>query len=116
MTDKRNRKDPATALRASIAKELAAPRMTKSAKMATLRQDTARVPVQPSMSMPGTVEKVILSSRPGQREKIQIGVDGADTGYRDLRIENILIDEHGDDVTLQKGAAVELTVTAHPKI
>jgi len=32
--------------------------------------------------------------------------------FPDLRIENALIDEHGDDVKLKKGAHVEVTVTA----
>jgi len=32
--------------------------------------------------------------------------------HRDLRIENSLTDEHGDDVKLKKGAPVEVTITA----
>jgi hypothetical protein len=39
-------------------------------------------------------------------------VDGAARPFRDLRIDNTLIDEHGDDVRLLKGAHVEVTVTA----
>jgi hypothetical protein len=42
-------------------------------------------------------------------EKAQISIEG-DDGYRDLRIENSLTDEHGDDVKLKKGADVEVTV------
>jgi hypothetical protein len=42
----------------------------------------------------------------------QIEIDGPDRGYRDIRIENSLVDEHGDDVKLKKGAHVNLTVTA----
>jgi hypothetical protein len=44
-------------------------------------------------------------------EKAQISIAG-DYGYRDLRIENSLTDEHGDEVKLKKGAHVEVTVTA----
>ncbi len=62
--------------------------------------------------MPGTVEKIIPSPGTNQPEKAQIAVDGAARPYRDLRIENTLIDEHGDDVRLKKGAHVEVTVTA----
>jgi hypothetical protein len=51
------------------------------------------------------------SSRPGQPEKAQIAVAGAKRPHRNLRIENILTDEHGDDVKLKKGAHVEVTVT-----
>ena len=65
--------------------------------------------------MPGTVDKIISSSRPSRPEKAQISVEGADRGHRDLRIENALVNEHGDDVKLQKGARVELTVTAQPQ-
>jgi hypothetical protein len=46
-------------------------------------------------------------------EKAQIAVVGAPRPYRDLRIENTLTDEHGDDVRLKKGAHVEITVTAN---
>ena len=65
--------------------------------------------------MPGTVDKIIPSPRPSQPEKAQIAVDVADHRYRDLRIENALTDENGDDVKLKKGARVEVTVTAAPK-
>jgi hypothetical protein len=65
--------------------------------------------------MRGTVDKIIPSPRPSQPEKAQIAIDGADSQYRDLRIENSLTDEHGDDVRLKKGTHVEVTVTAEPK-
>jgi hypothetical protein len=61
--------------------------------------------------MPGTVDKIIPSARPSQPEKAQIAVEGADHKYRDLRIENTLTDEHGDDVKLKKSGHVEVTVT-----
>jgi hypothetical protein len=34
---------------------------------------------------------------------------------QDLRIENTLTDEHGDDVKLKKGTHVDVTVTVEPK-
>jgi hypothetical protein len=77
-------------------------------------RDTVRTPERPSVTMPGTVDKIIPSPRPSQPEKAQIAVEGADHGYRDLRIENTLTDENGDDVRLKKGAHVEVTVTAEP--
>jgi hypothetical protein len=46
------------------------------------------------------------------RKKAQIAVEEADPRYRNLRIDNALIDEHGDDVKLKKGAHVEVTVSA----
>jgi hypothetical protein len=114
MTSNRDQNKP-NPTRASVEKEMAKPRMAKSARIAELKQDASRVAVEPSVTMPGSVDKIILSSRLGQPEKVQIGVDGADKGYRDLRIENILVDEHGDDVSLTNGAPVEITITAHPK-
>jgi hypothetical protein len=55
------------------------------------------------------------ATRPSQPEKAQISLEGADRRYRNIRIENTLIDEHGDDVRLEKGTHVEVTVTAEPK-
>src|ERR1700675_4783131 len=111
MPNNRNNK-PSNETRASVKKEMAKPRMARSARIAELNLDTARIPEQPSTTLPGTVDKIIPSPRPSQPEQAQIVVDGADYRYRDLRIENTLTDEHGDDVRLIKGAHVEVTVTA----
>jgi hypothetical protein len=92
--------------------ELAKPRMSRSARIAELNLDTARIPEQPSITVPGTVKKIIASPRPNQPEKAQIAVDGNDSQNRALRIENTLTDEHGDDVSLKKGSHVDVTVTA----
>jgi hypothetical protein len=100
------------AIAASVKKEMAKPRMARSARITELNLDTARTQEQPSITMPGTVDKIIASPRPNQPDKAQIAVDRADRPHRDFRIENTLTDEHGDDVKLQKGAHVEVTVTA----
>jgi hypothetical protein len=97
---------------ASVKKEMSKPRMAKSARIMERNLDTARIPEHPSTTMPGTVAKIIASLPPGQPEKAQIAVEGADRGYRDLRIESTLTDENGDDVKLKKGAHVEVTVAA----
>ncbi|MHB8616522.1 MAG: hypothetical protein ACYC93_10675 [Candidatus Acidiferrales bacterium] len=115
MLHKRAKKESGNATRSSVKKEMAKPRTAKSARIAELNLDTGRIPEQPSATMPGTVAKIIPSPRPGQPEKAQIAVEEADHRYRDLRIENSLTDEHGDDVRLEKGAHVEVTVTAEPK-
>jgi hypothetical protein len=78
-----------------------------------LNLDTTRKREQPSTTMPGTVEKIIPSGRK-QPEKAQTAVDRTDHQHRNLRVENVLTDEHGDDVKLKKGAQVEVTVTADP--
>jgi hypothetical protein len=77
--------------------------------------DAARIPEEPRTSMAGTVDKIIPASHSSQRERAQIAVEGADRRYRDLRIENILIDKNGEDVRLEKGAHVEVTIAAEPK-
>jgi hypothetical protein len=104
------------ATRVSVIVEMAKPRMTRSARIAELKADTSRIPERPSASMPGTVDRIIPSSRRNGAEKAQIGLHGVDRPYRDLRIENTFTDEHGDDVKLKKGAHVEVTITAEPHL
>jgi uncharacterized protein YfaS (alpha-2-macroglobulin family) len=76
-----------------------------------LNLDISRIPEQPSTTMPGIVNKIIPSRHTSQPEKAQIAVNGTDQRYRNLRIENTLTDEHGDDVKLKKGTHVDITVT-----
>lgn len=97
--------------RASVEKELAKPRMAKSARIAERDLDTTRVPEESSTTIPGKVNKIIPPRR-RQREKAEISVDHADHRHRDLRIENSLTDKDGYDVKLKKGAHVEVTVTS----
>ena len=115
MIDKKTKKEPGDATRARVKKEMAKPRMARSARIAELKLDTTRIPEPPSLTMPGTVDKIIPSPRPSQPEKAQIAVHGDDHRNQDLRIENTLTDEHGDDVKLKKGTHVDVTVTAEPK-
>jgi uncharacterized protein YfaS (alpha-2-macroglobulin family) len=67
-----------------------------------------------STTLPGTVEKVISSPDPREPDKAQIGVDGADELYREIRIENALRDEKGEEVRLEVGNKVEVTVEVEP--
>jgi hypothetical protein len=115
MLHKRTRKEFGSATHASVKKEMAKPRMSKSARIAELNLDTSRIPDRPSTTMPGEVDKIIPPPRPSQPEKAQIAVAGPGQRNQDLRIENTLTDEHGHDVKLKKGAHVEVTVTAEPE-
>jgi len=115
MLHKKATKEPCNATPVLVGKEMAKPRMAKSARIAELNLDTTRIPTRPSASMPGTVDKIIPSLDSSQPEKAQIRIDRAEHRYRDLRIENTLTDENGDAVTLKKGARVEVTVTAEKK-
>jgi hypothetical protein len=112
MLHERAKKESDEATLANITKEMAKPRMARSARIAELNLDTARTSEQPSASMPGTVDKIIPPRGPGQSEKAQISIEGPDRLYRDLRIENTLTDEHGDELKLKEGARVEVTITA----
>lgn len=115
MLHKKVKEKPGKATLARVKGEMAKPRMARSAKIAELNLDPVRISEQPSVTMPGTVDKIIPSLRPSQPEEAQIAVDGADHPNRNLRFDNTLADEDGDDVMLKKGTHVEVTVTAEPK-
>jgi hypothetical protein len=68
------KKELTNATRASVTKEMGKPRMARSAKIAELNLDTTRISEQPSVTMPGTVDKIIPSPGPSQPEKAQIAV------------------------------------------
>lgn len=69
---------------------------------------------KPSTTKTGVVEKIIPSPIPGEPEKAQIAVEGADHLYRELRIENTLTNDNGKEVQLKKGAEVEVIIEADP--
>lgn len=64
-----------------------------------------------STTLPGKVEKVI---RPhpstGEPEKAQIGLQGADHLYREIRVPNSLTDSEGHKVKLEEGAEVQVKI------
>jgi hypothetical protein len=45
-------------------------------------------------------------------EKAEIAGEGADDLYREIRIENKLVDKNGNEVKLKEGASVGVTVEA----
>jgi hypothetical protein len=67
---------------------------------------------KPSVTLPGTVEKIIPAVHPSEPEKAQIGIEGADDLYREIRVENTLQDEKGKPVALKPGAQVDVTIEA----
>jgi hypothetical protein len=70
---------------------------------------------KPKTTKPGIVERVIKPIAPEQPEKAQIAVEGADHLYREIRIENTLVDEKGKEVKMREGAEVDVTVEAELK-
>jgi uncharacterized protein YfaS (alpha-2-macroglobulin family) len=67
---------------------------------------------KPNVILPGKVERIIQSPSPNAPDKAQIAVEGADHLYKEIRIENSLTDENGNEVHLKRGAEVEVTVEA----
>ena len=65
-----------------------------------------------SITLPGTVEKIIRSPSPDEADKAQIAIDGADELYREIRIDNTLTNEDGEEVSLKPGARVDVTLEA----
>jgi hypothetical protein len=61
----------------------------------------------------GTARPIVEPRDPRESEKVQITLEGADEHYRELRLENTLTDENGNEVQLKEGAHVDVTVIAH---
>jgi hypothetical protein len=70
---------------------------------------------KPKVKKPATVRKIIKPFLPGQPEKAEIAVHGADDLYKEIRIENTLEDSKGVKVKLKPGAEVEVIVEADVK-
>jgi hypothetical protein len=69
-------------------------------------------PEKPSVTLPGTVEKIIPAIPSVKPEKAQIAVEGAEDLYKEIRVENTLKDENDKPVGLKPGAEVEVTIEA----
>ena len=69
---------------------------------------------KPSITLTGTVEKIIPPLTPFEPEKAQIVIEAGDELYREIRVENTLQDADGNPVALKKGAEVEVTIAADP--
>ena len=74
-------------------------------------EDVEKSPEKPSVTLPGTVEKIIPAVG-DEPEKAQITLEGADELYREVRIENTLQDADGEPVALKKGTEVDVTIEA----
>ena len=71
---------------------------------------------KPSTTLPGTVEKIIAPIDPHADDTAEIAIEGAEDLYREIRIENTLKDEKGEEVGLLKeGAPVDVTIEADKK-
>ncbi len=77
-------------------------------------EDRPKEQEKASVTLPGTVEKIIPGIGDEVPEQAQIGLDGAEELYREIRIENTLTDPDGNEVKLKKGAEVEVKIEAEP--
>ncbi len=77
-------------------------------------KDEDRPEEKAAVTLPGTVEKIIPPITPNQPEKAQITIEGAEDLYKEIRVENTLQDESGNEVALKKGAKVDVTIEADP--
>ena len=60
----------------------------------------------------GTVARLVKSVDPCEPDKAQINIHDAEPLYQEIRIENSLKDEKGNEVKLKEGAEVEVHVEA----
>ena len=58
------------------------------------------------------VDKVIKPVVPSEAEKAQISIREGDELYREIRIENVVSDEHGEKAQLKPGAEVDVIIEA----
>jgi hypothetical protein len=112
MARKKSKKESGDKVRTSVKKEMAEPRIARSAKIAELKLEMDRIPTRPSTTVSGTVDRIVTPRTSKKPEKAQIAVDGQEKRYRTLRVDNTLTDRHGEEVSLKKGARVEVTVSA----
>ena len=72
-------------------------------------------PEKPSTTLPGTVQKIIKTPNPKAPEQAEIVVENAEELYREIRVDNTLVNEKGEKVSLKPGAPVDVTIEANEK-
>lgn len=60
----------------------------------------------------GTVKKVIKPSYSSGKEKAEIDIREADDLYREIRVDNELMDDKGEKSSLKEGADVDVVIEA----
>ena len=70
---------------------------------------------KPSTILPGTVERIIKPIDPQEPGKAQIEIEKGEDLYREIRVDNVLKDEKGEEVSIKEGAPVEVIIKAERK-
>jgi hypothetical protein len=68
--------------------------------------------VKKRKKLKGTVQKIIKPFSPSEPEKAQIDIQGAENLYREIRIDNEVVDDKGEKVRLKEGAEVDDIIEA----
>jgi len=68
-----------------------------------------------TISLPGTVEKIITPTIPGDAEKVEISIQSGDDPGQEICIANTLIDAQREAVALKSGAAVRIVISPKAK-
>ena len=61
----------------------------------------------------GTVAKIVKPVHPNQPEKAEIKIHEAEDLYREIRVDNELVDEEGEKAALKPGAEVDVILEAN---
>lgn len=67
------------------------------------------------ISLHGVVDKIIVSPSPKEPEKAQIDVEEGDNRHREIRIDNALTGEDGQELKLKLGGHVEIIIQPKKK-
>jgi predicted DNA-binding antitoxin AbrB/MazE fold protein len=62
--------------------------------------------------MRATVKKIIKPAFPREAEKAEIVIEEAEDLYREIRVENVVVDENGKKASLNEGAKVDVVIEA----
>ena len=68
-----------------------------------------------AITLPGTVEKIITPTTPGDAEKVEISIQSGDDPGQRIRIPNTLSNAQGEAVALKSGAAVRFVISPKAK-
>jgi hypothetical protein len=65
-----------------------------------------------TVTLPATVDKIVQPVNPKNPEMAEIHIERADPLYREIRVENTLKNDAGEEVKLKKGSHVDVTIEA----
>jgi hypothetical protein len=83
-----------------------------SSQEGTMAEDSTEAKKKPKTTLPGTVEKIIKPIDQREPDKAQIGIQGGEPLYREIRIDNTFTNAHGEEVAVKEGANVDVTIEA----